>query len=302
MLIGFALQGYGMLSTPFAGLSILTSYWFALNLFTDLKREHQKNVATKWIYTALLTLILSSIGTWYLAYLQLWGFATTQHFLLAIYGYLHFQYNGWFLFAVFALVIGYQQVILSPKTENRLWLGWTITCVPAYLLSALWLSFDFVELVLLAVVALLQLVAWGNVLTDIKLQRAALASSFWWLPITALTIKLILQVGSVYPPLSTLAFGIRPIVIGYLHLILLGIISLSILALFFKQLNATRKTFLWIFTGGVIINELMLLVQGGMALGYLVIPKIKYALLIPACLLLVGALGIWITLKSSKPA
>jgi hypothetical protein len=41
---------------------------------------------------------------------------------------------------------------------------------------------------------------------------------FLCLSAIALSIKLLLQLGAVIPALSTWAFGLRPIVIGYLHL------------------------------------------------------------------------------------
>ena len=58
----------------------------------------------------------------------------------------------------------------------------------------------------------------------IKPARIILTLSF-----LALTIKFMLQSGSVIPSLSTLAFGFRPIVIGYLHLVLLGFTTLFLL-------------------------------------------------------------------------
>ena len=45
----------------------------------------------------------------------------------------------------------------------------------------------------------------------------------------ALSIKFLLQLGSTIPAISQLAFGFRPIVIAYLHLVLLAIITLFLL-------------------------------------------------------------------------
>ena len=44
----------------------------------------------------------------------------------------------------------------------------------------------------------------------------------------ALSVKLLLQLVSTIPSLSNLAFGFRPIVIGYLHLVLLGVIGVTV--------------------------------------------------------------------------
>ena len=45
----------------------------------------------------------------------------------------------------------------------------------------------------------------------------------------ALSAKFLLQLGSTIPALSQLGFGFRPIVIAYLHLVLLAVISLFLL-------------------------------------------------------------------------
>ena len=90
----------------------------------------------------------------------------------------------------------------------------------------------------------------------------------------ALTIKLLLQLGSTHPALSQLAFGFRPIVIGYLHLVLLGVITIFILGYIISMnlLNAGKyfMTGIWIFVSGIIINEILLMLQGvaGMELHY----------------------------------
>lgn len=302
MMIGFAYQGYGALSTPFAGISILVSYWFAFLMWKDLSTSHISLPTKRWIQLALLALIISSIGTWYLAYLQLHGRPSTTTLLLAVYGYLHFQYNGWFLFSVIALLFGYRQLQLSNTAEKYLRYGWGLTFIPAYILSALWLPMGTVIRFAIGMIALLQAGVWFYMGWNIFNRRSHIAHYLWWLPLTAISIKLILQLGSVYPPLSTLAFGIRPIVIGYLHLALLGIITLSILILLYLQRTMSTSWGLWIFITGVILNELLLLTQGAMALGYMVIPEIKYALLLPAALLWIGAYGMWLALKNVKPA
>ena len=63
------------------------------------------------------------------------------------------------------------------------------------------------------------------------------------------TLKLLLQFGSVIPAVSKLAFGFRPIVIAYLHLVLLAIISLFLLFYIFA------KHLLFISKGNVFITK-----------------------------------------------
>ena len=95
----------------------------------------------------------------------------------------------------------------------------------------------------------------------------------------ALTLKLVLQMVSTVPAISNLAFGFRPIVIAYLHLVLLVIVSLFLLAIMYGTglLKATIKSKipLLVFTGGAILNEIVLAIQGVAALSYTVIPHVN---------------------------
>ena len=108
----------------------------------------------------------------------------------------------------------------------------------------------------------------------------------------AFTIKLLLQSGSLHPQLSQLSYGFRPIVIGYLHLVLLAVTSIFIIGYIVSfELVKVTKSFLWgifIFVSGVIINELLLMVQGVSALSYTAIPAINELLLFAAVVLLTG--------------
>ena len=108
----------------------------------------------------------------------------------------------------------------------------------------------------------------------------------------ALSIKLLLQAGSVIPSLSTLAFGFRPIVIGYLHLIFLGIITLFLLAYCtnFRLININSKslTGIIIFSAGIFLNEILLMIQGVSDLSYHGVPFIDQLLLLAAVFLFSG--------------
>ena len=110
----------------------------------------------------------------------------------------------------------------------------------------------------------------------------------------ALSAKLLLQIGSTHPQLSQLAFGFRPIVIGYLHLVLLGMISLFILAYAISQnilsVSKTAIKGLIIFVSGVIINELVLMIQGVMAMQNESLGSVHYYLFAIALLMFSGIL------------
>src|SRR5690606_23592905 len=82
----------------------------------------------------------------------------------------------------------------------------------------------------------------------------------------AYSVKVLLQALSLIPDLSQLAYGYRPIVIGYLHLILLVVISLFILSYIFAHhyLHENRIVRAGVYTAvtGILLNEVILMVQG----------------------------------------
>ena len=120
----------------------------------------------------------------------------------------------------------------------------------------------------------------------------------------ALTIKLCLQAGSVIPALSKLAFGFRPIVIGYLHLVLLGVITIFILgyilALNYISITKTVTAGVIIFVSGILLNEALLMTQGIADINYTGIPFINILLLIAAFILFSGILLLNYGLKKQE--
>jgi hypothetical protein len=122
----------------------------------------------------------------------------------------------------------------------------------------------------------------------------------------AFSIKLLLQSGSIHPALSQLSFGFRPIIIGYLHLVLLAVTSIFIIGYIvsFELIPVTKKltTGIFIFVAGIIINELLLMAQGVAGLSYNIIPYINIWLFIAALILFSGISIIFISrLKTSSP-
>ena len=84
--------------------------------------------------------------------------------------------------------------------------------------------------------------------------------------LSAFTFKFLLQLFSTVPVLGQFAFGIRPIVIAYLHLVLILGITSSILAMLYEcgVLGYTSFTSfaVSVFIIGAILNEILLMAQG----------------------------------------
>src|SRR5215472_7475975 len=102
MLASFTWEGYAAISILFSSVSILFSYWFAFQYWRDLRGVAIPRPVIVCIRLALLFLVLSSSGPYLLAYSMSHGVGDRAFYFNSIYLFLHFQYNGWFSFAVLA--------------------------------------------------------------------------------------------------------------------------------------------------------------------------------------------------------
>lgn len=310
MLISFIMQGYGAISITFSTLSIFVSYWFTFVFFKDCKQLETPSIATKWFKAALFFNVISSLGTFALAYMMATKNIHQNEYLASIYYYLHFQYNGWFFFACMGLLLDYLKVTIYSKriySQSFVLLFWS--CIAGYFLSTLWLDLPLLIYILTAISAIVQVVVWYLLFKTIfkenksifvnlpnYLKYLILFISF------ALSAKFLLQLGSTVPAISKLAFGFRPIIIAYLHLILLAIISLFLL--FYIYVNdfiaVNKKTVLGLvlFSIGVVLNEVVLGIQGVASFSYTLIPFINEALFGIAILLFASIL--WTTFFTKK--
>ena len=299
MLVSFPLQGYGLFSISFSTLSVVVSYVFVVMYWKDLNSLPQKKVSHWWIKAALFFNVLSSAGTFALAFMMVTKSMHQNWYLASVYFYLHFQYNGWFLFACLGLATDKLLSNVSSKVLRKIFWLFAGACVPAYLLSALWLPMPTWLYILVVLAAFSQVAGWIFIVQEIKKQmifiKASLNKTVQWLLLfssIAFSIKLLLQLGSIIPSLSTLAFGFHPIVIGYLHLVLLGVITLFLLGYLIdeKLILLNSKTFagIKIFTAGIIINEVLLMTQGVAAISNITVPFINELLFITACVLFSG--------------
>ncbi|WP_188049552.1 hypothetical protein [Flavobacterium sp. GP15] len=313
MLVFFIIQGYGMFSIFFSTASILVSYVFGYYYFKDLKKIDTDLAAINWFRAAVIFNIISSFGTFYLAYMMASKNVIQDLYLSSIYYFLHFQYNGWFFFGCIGLLFGFLNLKKSDHSFFEISFKlFAFACIPAYFLSILWLKVPVWIYIITAFAATIQVFAWFKLLFIlIKTQKefinnfAPLLRHILCFVALALSIKFILQLGSTIPVLSQMAFGFRPIVIAYLHLVLLAVISLFLLfyiyAKHFIILNSKIKIGLIIFSLGVFFNELVLAVQGIASFSYTMIPYVNEILFGVALLLLLGiGLTAYYSFKQTK--
>lgn len=301
MLASFPYQGYGIYSIFFSTLSIITAYCFAIVYWRDINSATAKNPSGSWFKAGLFFNAVSSAGAFALAIMMANKTTHQNWYLAAIYFFLHFQYNGWFFFACMGLLVdSLNDIAPHVAALKKAFTVFALACIPAYLLSTLWMKLPFPVYAIVIAAAIAQVIGWfwlmRFIIRHYHLIKNNLPAITRWIigfSLLAFSIKFLLQLGSVIPVLSTLAFGFRPVVIGYLHLVLLGCISLFILGYLsahgFISMGKITRMAIIIFVSGIILNELLLLVQGVCAMKYIPIPYINESLL-GAALIMFSAL------------
>ena len=175
-----------------------------------------------------------------------------------------------------------------------------IACIPAYFLSLLWLEIPNWIYILAVIAALIQVYAWFKLLLIlIKTQKeflknfGPLLQGILVFAYLALSLKFILQLSSTIPALGEIVFIYRPIVIAYLHLVLLAVNSLFLLfyiyANHFISINKKIKIGLIIFVIGIFLNEVLLGLQGVIPFGFPTVPYTNQVLFAVALILLLGS-------------
>jgi hypothetical protein len=273
MLITFPLKGYYRDSIIFSTLHILLSYVFAFYIFRDSRGKiNRNNLALTAIKISLVFMIISSFGPYALGPMMVMDMSNSYWYDLAIYYYLHFQYNGWFVFALLGLFIKLlddKQILYDRK---KMWLSimlFAVACVPAYALSALWIPPPREIFAIGLIAAIIQLAASALL---IKVMVSAfpqlvlkLSGTALWLIFLALSffvIKNILQFLSAFEEVHQLAYQVRNFVIAYLHMIFIGFCSFFLLGWFtFKgwiNINTKlQKSGLIIFIASFLFSELL---------------------------------------------
>lgn len=314
MLVSFIYQGYGTFSIGFSTISIFVFYVFAFSFYKDT-RSLKSEIYLRWFKAALLFGILSSFGTFFLAYTLTSQNINFDLYLASIYFYLHFQYNGWFLFACIGLFLSlfkFNEKLLK-QSKRYYYLLFFATFI-TYVLSILWLNIPDIVYWITAGVALLQFLGWIKMQhflkrcwkNELKDEPRLLRLILLFVAI-CVSLKFLLQFLLIIPELAEIVFGIRPIVIAFLHLVLLGIISLFLLYFIFgthqKLLEIGKYIHfaLLFFVVAVFINELFLFMQGFFGFKKIVLIYINELLLFAALLLFTSsALLFLFALKKRK--
>lgn len=312
MIPSFIYNGYYWLSIAASTVALLTSFVFLYYLVKDLKTV--KDLSKPWFVGGLLFAVLSSVGVFGLSYMMISGHMTQNLYLAATYYYLHFQYNGFFLFACIGLLIDSIRNVgaeISEK-ENRttFWLMF-FGCLVGYGLSVLWLKLPLWIFICIVIATLAQTLAAVKIYKMVKNNWTHLVVNFSPMQRFVLIyvgfaffVKILLQLGSNIPAVSQFAFGFRNIVIAYLHLILLMCISVflisQILATNVFKITKPILNGLKLLLLGIFLNEAVLGIMGVLSIKYISFPYSPQILLVVSVMMLLGLLLMFFNLRKKE--
>lgn len=309
----FIWKGYFSASIAVSAAALLVCFAFFFFVLADLKQV--KDVVRPWFTAGLFFAVISSVGVFLLAYMMATKNIDQNTYLASTYYYLHFQYNGFFIFSCIGLLINSLNKIgaeISFRENRTIFLLMFIGCIIGYGLSVLWAKLPVWLFIIIVIGTLLQTVGalklyqlvkrnWVNAVQQWSpLQRFALMFAGF-----AFFVKILLQLGSNIPAVNQFAFGFRNIVIAYLHLVLLMCIAVFLMSQIFASgkfiiSNPLKNGFKLLMTG-IFLNEFVLGLMGVFSISYIAIPGANIMLLAVSVLMMLAIAIIYFSLKNANP-
>lgn len=273
MLVSFPIQGYALFSIIFSTLFLFASYFFAWFVFKNIPISFRGEYSYKLIKAALWFMVISSIGPWAISVVMVTLGSTSIWYKLSIYFYLHFQYNGWFILAlcgVLFFIFKNSGVIISKIMFGQFFKLIIPSIILSFFLSTLWVEPPIIFYILAGAGAILQILAFwklfkifmqnhGKIKVYIKpftLFLLKIAGAF-------LAIKIILQLFTTFPYFADLSYNFIDFVVGYLHWVFLGVVSISLFAFLdhFGLFKLSKSNF-YIYLTGFLLSEFLIFYKG----------------------------------------
>lgn len=271
MMLSFPFQGYAAISITFSSLHIFCSYYFVRLVWKHMKVAYQP--VRMLIKAALIFMLFSTVGVWCLAPAAALLGQDSPFFQIAIQFFLHLQFNGWFLFAILALFMR-QFPRLNMILFHRFFKLLIAATILTFALPVSWFAFHPALLWINGLGVVLQL--WAGIYFIRLLQphwqefwrkKPILIKWAYGLALISFIIKVTLQSSSIFPEISSMAYNYHNFVIGFIHLMMLGVISGFLFAFLFEspliEIKSKSLNFgFYSFIIGFITTELILLLQG----------------------------------------
>lgn len=295
MLFSFPFGGYFLYSIIFSSLFIICTYWFSIFFLKRSKKynfirfsisksvdtEHDKPLSLKFVHWGIYFLILSSIGIWLLPVAIVKAGKGSDWYNSALYFFLHFQYNGWFLAVLFGLLVGeieHKSLLNSKRLKGALY-NFVIGTIGSVTLS--WVGF-FNEPILYIIGNISGFLLLASIFelyrAYMQLEKPAFLMQMFLLLCMLKTIFMFL--GS-FPWIAEVVLPNREFVISYLHFTFLGVIGFGVLHFLEKNLHIHFPYWsLSLYTTAFVGSEILITYKGIAILCELFVPDNYYLLLV----------------------
>lgn len=310
MLFTFPFTGYALFSILFSTLFLIASYYQVWFFLKYIPKHYKSTFSFRCIKASLIYLLISSLGPWAIGGVMASLGNTSIWYKLSIYFYLHFQYNAWFILAlcgVFFYTLERAKIHIPPGTFQRFFLLSNLGIVLSLFLSALWTDPPVPVYLLAGAGAVVQTAAFYKLFqlavpawSSLKKGLAPLARTLLKISGIFLLIKVLMQLATAIPYIARLAFLYTDFVIGYLHLVFLGLISMALFAflIHFRLLKFNKGIF-WLYFTGFALSELLIFYRGtSIWLGLPLFPE-NVKILLAVSALMPISLG-WLLVKNLK--
>lgn len=273
MLIAFPIQGYGLYSISFSTLYLFASYVFTRYAVKYAPDDIKHRFSWKLARMALFYLVLSSLGTWGVGPIMATKNESTFWFNDSLYFFLHFLYSGFFFLTLIAVVFYFlenKKVKFEAELTDKFYVYVNLGIFLSYFLSVLWDKPPLVFYLIGGIGGALHF--YGYLLLYkilkphfgvFKKHLSKLSYSLLVMAVILLMFRVIMQLASGIPYFAELAFQIHEFILGYLHMVFLGIV-VPVLWVFmhhYKLISLPKKA-VWIFLIALATTELLIFYWG----------------------------------------
>ncbi len=274
MMIAFPIQGYALFSIIFSTMHILLSYVFCRLVWKDSSRD--KSPSQRILLVSILFMILSTCGVWCLGPAVSTLGKQSAFYQIAIQFFLHFQFNGWFIFAVLALFLRQFQDKIDEVKFKQFYFLMIVSILLTVAFPIRWFVESNVLNYMNGLGVFIQFWAFICFYKMLKTQSEYFNSTLnkttklvYGLALCSLFLKAGIQILTVFPNFAEVSHQIRNFVIGFIHLTTLGIITGFLFGILLqnKVLSTHCKTLqigVKCFIFGYIATEVLLFLQGGL--------------------------------------
>jgi hypothetical protein len=236
MLVGFIIQGYALFSILFSSIHLIISYIFAINLWKNKVSEGIEKSTMRW---ALGFLFFSSTGVWLLPIsIVIFGKGSTEY-QLSIQFYLHFMFNGWlFLGPLTLLLIQFRNQLKTniSKLTEKLLLLYVLSILLSFAFNISWFYNHKILYLLNSIAVVSQLfillIIYQKRESFFITNSAKISLIFKIILLfiaSFLSIKVLMQTLLLFPEIFESITHIRSLHIGFIHLLMLGLVSGSLI-------------------------------------------------------------------------